>query len=260
MNAYQVLGVSSSATEDEIKKAYRKLAKEHHPDKGGDETKFKEISIAYDTLMNPPQNAGLDGQYDSTFDDLFRSGAFHDIFNQRYGWTNNGKGSNINLSITITMEESYRGTERQVHVGTKTIKITIHPGSFNGQKLKVKGYGQRGLTEDQNGDLIINVVILPHEIYIKDNLGLHLVKEIDLYTAILGGEEIIDIFGDKIKFTIPSGTQNASSLRIRGKGFPVYGNETQRGDVYVRVMINLPTDLSEEQKELFIKLKQLSNN
>jgi curved DNA-binding protein len=263
MNAHQVLGVSPSATEDEIKKAYRKLAKEHHPDKGGDEAKFKEISLAYEQLTNPqPSFNAQHGQhsYDTSFDDLFNSGAFRDMFNQRYGWQNNGKGSNINMNLTITMEEAYRGTERQVQIATKTIKVTIYPGAFEGQKLKVKGYGQRGMTEEQNGDLIIIVHILQHDLYIKDQLGLHLVKEIDLYSAILGGEEIIDIFGDKIKFTIPSGTQNASSLRIRGKGFPVYGNVTQRGDVYVRVMVSLPSNLTEEQKELFMKLKQLSNN
>lgn len=264
MNAHQVLGVSPSATKDEIKKAYRKLAKEHHPDKGGDEAKFKEISVAYEQLTNPQSSFNRyehgERSYDSSFDDLFKSGAFRDMFNQRYGWQNNGKGSNINMNLTITMEEAYRGTERQVQIATKTIKVTIHPGAYEGQKLKVKGYGQRGMTEEQNGDLIINVHILPHDIYIKDNLGLHLVKEIDLYSAILGGDEIIDIFGNKIKFTIPAGTQNASSLRIRGKGFPVYGHATQQGDVYVRIMVSLPTNLTEEQKELFIKLKQLSNN
>ena len=265
MNAHQVLGVSPSATPEEIKKAYRTLAKKYHPDKeGGDEAKFKEISEAYERLTNPQPSFNRfehgERSYDTSFDDLFKSGAFRDMFNQRYGWQNNGKGSNINMNLMITMEEAYRGTERQVQVGTKTIKVTIHPGAFEGQKLKVKGYGQRGMTEDKNGDLIIIVHILPHDLYIKDDLGLHLVKEIDLYTAILGGEEIIDIFGDKIKFTIPSGTQNASSLRIRGKGFPSYGNGNLRGDVYVRVMVSLPSNLTEEQKELFMKLKQLSNN
>ena len=260
--AQQVLGVNPGATPEDLKKAYRTLAKKYHPDKeGGNEAKFKEISEAYETLTNPPThtNAGYTG-HDTAFDDLFTSGAFRDMFNQRYGWQNNGKGSNINMNLMITMEEAYRGTERQVQVATKVIKVTIHPGAYSGQKLKVKGYGQRGMTEEQNGDLIIIVHILPHDIYIKDDLGLHLVKEIDLYAAILGGDEIIDIFGDKIKFTIPAGTQNTSSLRIRGKGFPLYGNNTQRGDVYVRVMVILPSNLTEEQKELFMKLKQLSNN
>jgi curved DNA-binding protein len=107
-----------------------------------------------------------------------------------------------------------------------------------------------------NGDLIINIRIIPHDIFYKDQKGLHTVKEISLYDAILGSEDIINVFGTNIKYVIPSGTQNASVLRIAGKGFPVY-NQNTKGDLYIRVIVTLPTDLSEKEIELFNQLKQI---
>ena len=98
---------------------------------------------------------------------------------------------------------------------------------------------------------------MPHDFYIKDNLGLHIVKEIDLYDAMLGGEGELDIFGDKLKFNIPACTQNTSSLRLKGKGFPQYNNPETRCDVYVRIMVSLPSSLTDEERDLFIQLKNL---
>lgn len=257
INPYKVLELDQSATADDIKKAYKRLAKKYHPDmQGGDETKFKEVAEAYERLTNPQYQHSSNGH--DMFDDLFRSGAFTDMFNQRYGWNANGKAANVNMILHITLEEAYLGTKRNITVGTKTLLVTIHPGAYEGQKLKIKGYGQRGMTEDMNGDLIINIKILPHDIFYKDQLGLHTVKEISLYDAILGTEDIINVFGTNIKYVIPKGTQNAAVLRIAGKGFPIY-NQEKKGDLYIRVIVNLPTELSEKEYELFNQLKQIRN-
>jgi len=254
MNPYAILGIEPSASQEDIKKAYKKLAKIYHPDMpGGDERKFKEVAEAYEKLTNPQPHTH---SADSIFDDLFRSGAFTDMFNQRYGWNSSGKAANVNMIMNITLEEAYLGTKRNVSVGTKTLLVTIHPGAYEGQKLKIKGYGQRGMTEEQNGDLIINLRVMPHDLFYKDQMGLHTVKEVSLYDAVLGTEDVINVFGTNIKYVIPRGTQNAAILRIAGKGFPVY-NQNTKGDLYIRIIVTLPTDLSEKEIELFNQLKQI---
>jgi len=260
-NPYQILGVNRNATKDEIKKAYRKLAVKHHPDKpGGDENKFKEISDAYDQLINNKSSRRNSWNVDDIFEQMFNNnGPFSDEFNQRYGWSNSGKGKNVNVNIQLTFEEAYKGTSREISVGVKNIKVNIKPGVRNGQKLRIPGYGQRGMTNDLNGDLIIIITILEDTHFYLDNRGMHTVYHVDILEAILGSNGYINIFGNKIKFNIPPKVKNGMQLRIQGKGWPIYGQENKKTDLYTTIMIDIPDNISEEEIELYKKIKQIRN-
>jgi len=267
---YSILGVNKTSSADDIKKAYRKLAKEYHPDKQkGNEEKFKEIADAYDTLGNPqkkarhdqaqsnPFGAGFGGDFsESMFEDLLRNQNFSGAFNQRYGY--NQKGRNSTGVLRITLADSYYGTSRDVSIGMKTIKVDIPPGIRSGQKLRLKGLGQRGQTEELSGDLIMTIEVINDNNFFLDNQGLHTIKNINLFDAILGGKETIDCFDKTITFTIPPGTANGKVLRVKGKGFPVYKQATF-SDLLISIIVDIPTNLDEEDKKAIQKIKDKNN-
>lgn len=260
---YQILGVGKDANDDEIKKAYRRLAKEHHPDKtGGDDTRFKEIAHAYDILSDPQKKAQWNNQSrfgggfdDQFFEEFLRNQGFSDMFNQRYGWSN-GKGSDVRANIQIRLEDAYYGTSRELRLGTRNISVNIPPGVKNGQRLRLKGLGQRGMTEDMNGDLILTVQVLDHPEFFLDNRGLHTIKRVNMFDALLGAKDTVTIFDKTITYTIPKLTQNGTMLRVKGKGFPHYNNADQCGDLYINIAIEMPKDLTEEETQLAEQLKQ----
>lgn len=269
---YKILGLDQSATDEEIKKAYRKLAMEYHPDRnGGDDIRFKEIAEAYDILSDPKKKAQWYSrsefgsgsfQFDEQFfEDLLKNPGFgqgfSDMFNQRYGYSQNGKGANVTAQLQISLEDAYFGTRRELRLGMKNVAVNIQPGVVNGQRLKLKGLGQRGMTEDLNGDLILTIIILDHPHYMIDNRGLHKIHHVDVFDAILGGKSTIEVFDRKINFTIPAGTQNGTVLRIQGKGFPRYNQPEKFGDLYVNVLVELPKDLTSDEISLLEKIKQL---
>jgi len=266
---YKVLGLERSASDDEIKKTYRKLAMEHHPDRtGGDDSRFKEIAEAYDILGDPKKKAqwhtqskfagGGSFQFDDQlFEDFLKNHGFSEAFNARYGYSQNGKGTNVNAQIQITLEEAYFGTRRELRIGMRTVAVSIEPGIMNGQRLKLKGLGQKGMTEELNGDLILTVNILDHLDYMIDNRGLHKIHRVGVFDAMLGGKSSIDIFDKKINFTIPQGTQNGMVLRIQGKGFPIYNQPEKYGDLYVNVLVELPKELNEDEINLIRQVKDM---
>ena len=266
---YNILGVDKTESDKEIKKAYRKLAKENHPDKvEGNEERFKEIADAYETLGNPQKKAQYDqmrsnpfsgfggGEFGDMFEDLLRNQNFSGAFNQRYGF--NTKGRNTTGVLRITLADAYYGTSRDVSIGMKTIKLDIPPGIRSGQKLRLKGLGQRGQTEDLNGDLIMTIEVINDNNFFVDNQGLHTIKNINLFDAILGGKETIDCFDKTITFTIPPGTANGKVLRVKGKGFPIY---KQKGfsDLLIIIIVDIPTNLDEEDRKLIEKIKNKHN-
>lgn len=265
---YQVLGVDQNTSVDDIKKAYRKLAKAHHPDTtDGNEEKFKEVADAYETLSSPkkkaqfdqmqsnPFGAGFGGEFsESMFEDLLKNQNFSGAFNQRFGY--DSKGRNTNGILQITLVDAYYGTSRDVGLGMKTIKVDIPPGIKNGQKLRLKGLGQRGQTEDLNGDLIMTIEVINDSNFFIDNQGLHTIKNISMYDAILGGKDSIDCFDKTITFSIPPGTANGKVLRVKGKGFPVYRQEGKFTDLLISIMVDIPTDLDHEDKMFIQKIKE----
>jgi len=261
---YQILGISKDASDAEIKKAYRKLAKEYHPDRGGDESRFKDIAEAYDVLTDPKKKAKLNsnpfGNFDeSFFEDFIRNGGpgFSGMFNQRYGFS--GKGGDVTAQVYITLEEAYLGGRREIRVGQKVISVDIKPGTKPGQKMRLKGLGQRGLTEEQNGDLILEVLVQDDPNFYLDQKGLHTIKRVNLYEALLGGKGEVQVFDKTISYTIPKCVRNGTMLRIKGKGFPNYHNPSICGDFFVNILVDLPTQLTEEQEELVKKMKDLND-
>jgi curved DNA-binding protein len=293
---YKVLGVDKSASQEEIKKAYRRLAKKYHPDKNKEdkkaEEKFKEISEAnevigdpekrkkYDAVgkdwrqyanQNPYSYTGQGGnQYDFGRDssDMFGNTGFSDFFESLFGGGRSRRqdfdfgfndGHDLMGELTISLEEAFHGTKRLVDIGSEKLRVTIKPGAYDGLQLKVKGKGQKGRS-GQAGNLLLTVKVLPHPLYTRK--GNDLVKEInvDLYTALLGGKIELATLGTTLHITIPEGCQQGKMLRVAGKGMPIYGNEGSFGDLIVKVNITLPSVLSKEEKDLILKLKHLSES
>lgn len=262
-NPYKILGISESASNEEIKKAYRTLAMKYHPDKGGDELKFKEIAEAYDILTDPKKlqkwkSANIFDQFqseDQFFNDFMKSQGFSDMFNNRYGWSQNGKGANIQSELSLSLSEGYFGTKRELRLGLKNISVNIKPGIKHGQKLRLKGLGQKGLTDELNGDLILTIFIVNDNNIVLNGKDLHIAHNINMFDAILGGKSMVELFNKKISFTIPKGTQNGSILRIVEKGYPVYERENKYGDLYINVSVDLPNDLSESELEMISQIK-----
>ena len=268
---YNILGVDKSSSANDIKKVYRKLAKENHPDKvNGNEERFKEIADAYETLGNPEKKSQYDqrqsnpfsnfggGDFsESMFEDLLRNQNFSSAFNQRYGY--NQKGRNTTGVLRITLADAYYGTSRDVSIGMKTIKLDIPAGIRSGQKLRLKGLGQRGQTEELSGDLIMTIEVINDHNFFVDNQGLHTIKNINLYDALLGGKGTIDCYNKTITFTIPAGTANGKVLRIKGKGFPIYKQEGKFSDLLISIIVDIPTNLDEEDKKAIQKIKDKHN-
>jgi curved DNA-binding protein len=289
---YEVLGINKNASEDDIKKSYRKLARKLHPDLNPNDkeahAKFQKINEANEVLSDPlkrkkydqygehwehgeeyeqarkaqnrPNNTG--GQ---NFSGDFDESNFSDFFSSMFGGASEGRGraqtkfrgQDFQSELTITLEEAYTTHSRTLKIHDKNVRITIPAGVENGQTIKLKGYGGKGVNGGPDGDLLIQFVV-SNEANVK-RLGndLYTIVDIDLYQAILGGEKIIETLSGKIKLIVKPETQNGTKIRLKGKGFPVYKKEGMFGDMYVTYNILLPTNLTEKQKELFKELQNL---
>ena len=291
---YEVLGISKNATEDDIKKAYRKLARKLHPDVNPNDKsaheKFQKINEANEVLSDPEKRKKYD-QYgenwehgeeyeqarksqgrnasgsSQNYSDGFEASDFSDFFGSMFGGSggnsragqNRFRGQDYTSELEISLEDAYTTHPKTIRIHDKNICITIPAGIENGQTIKLKGYGGKGINGGPDGDLLITFSI-PNSAQIK-RLGndLYTTVTLDLFTAILGGEKTIDTLAGKIKLKIAPETQNGQKTRLKGKGFPVYKKEGVFGDLYITYQILLPTHLTEQQKELFIALQKLSN-
>ena len=278
MDYYSTLGLQRGASDDEIKKAYRKLAMQHHPDRGGDQNKFKEISTAYECLTNPEKKRIIDMGGDpnaqpgmggfgqgSPFEWHFGSGDINDLFGN-FGFGGFGrqpmrKNKSLNINVTISLDDVLKGKEFTAEISipggkSKMVTIEIPPGIEHGQQIRYEGMGDNSIPSLRPGDLLVNVGVQPHPLFKREGVTLFLEKEIDVWDAILGTTtEITTIDRKTLSITIPAGTQPDTMLRISGEGIP-HMRTRLRGHLMLKIKVKVPKNLSSAQLEQIKKIKQ----
>ncbi|MCL7452971.1 MAG: J domain-containing protein [Anaerolineae bacterium] len=306
---YKILGVERDASEKDIKKAFRKLARQHHPDVNpGDpkaEERFKEINEAYEVLSDPDkrskydrlgsdwqqwQRSGAPGDFDwgrwstggpgdrvhvrygtpEDLQDIFGGGSpFSDFFSQIFGGTGGARGAggtqyqmrpqrgqDYEQPIEITLHEAYHGTTRVLQKEGQRLEVQIPAGAKTGTRVRVSGEGGTGAAGGPAGDLYLRVTVSPDPRFERRSDDLYTTVKADLYTMLLGGEITVPTMTGDVALTIPAGTQNGRTFRLRGKGMPRLRNPEQRGDLYARMEVQLPTRLTARQRELLQELRQ----
>ena len=280
---YEILGVGRGATPEEIKKAYRKLAVQYHPDKNpGDkvaEEKFKEASNAYSVLSDPEKrrvydtrgHAGVDGmgfEGYRTMDDIFANlnlddifgrgfggfGGFGDAFGDAFGQrrtTAPTRGRDVRMNISIPFSDAVLGSKKEVNVQGKRLTLTIPPGIEDGKTLRIRGQGE-SLGIGMSGDLLVTVAVQPHPTLTRDGLDLLTDAKISMTTAALGGSVRVKTLTDDVDLKISPGAQPGQQLRLRGRG--AADASGRKGDLRVRLIVEIPKSLSRKQRNLLKEL------
>lgn len=284
---YDLLGVSKSASADEIKKAFRKQAKKYHPDANPNnpsaETKFKEVNEAYEVLSDEQKRqqydmfgsvggngqgfgGGNQGYYQqsningadlediigSIFGGGFRSSSGGNPFGQQ---ARPQRGQNIEQEITISLDEAYRGTTRLLNKDGRQLTVNIPAGADNGTKVRLSGEGHPGMG-GQSGDLYLIVKVdESSSAFTRDGNDLTVDFEVDAFTAMLGGSAEVPTMERSVNLKIPAGTQSGRKFRLSGKGMPILRKKGKHGDLYARVVITVPSKLNDKQRELAQQLR-----
>lgn len=306
---YSILGVDKSASQDDIKKAYRKLARKYHPDLNPNDPsakeKFQQINEANEVLSDPEKRkkydeygenwkhadefkaqqeaynqarAGngneywysTDGQH---FTSGFGSGGMHgfgtnasgfsDFFEELFGHrgaagqgSRSGfRGQDIEAVLPLTLREAATTHKQTFSINGENLRITVPAGVANGQIIKLKGHGEKGINGGPDGDLYITFKVADDPVFERKGDDLHTNVNIDLYTAVLGGEVTLNTLDGQVKLKVRPGTQNDTKVRLRGQGFPVYKQVGSRGDLIVTYHVSIPTSLTDKQKDLFRQLQ-----
>ena len=272
---YNTLGVHRGANQDEIKQAFRRMAAQHHPDRGGDTATFQEVQAAYATLSDPEKRQ----QYDNP-QPQFGGGGFHfgggmppgfdDFFAQAFGQGGNpffGQGfrqpqrnRNLNLQTTITLEEAYLGKNLMANVGLpsgleQVLEVKIPPGVRDNTVLRLAGMGDDTLNNVPRGDIHLTINIQPHHIYQRQGDDLLRTLTVSCFDAILGKTVKFDTLdGKTLEVNVAPGTQHGQTLAVQGYGMPYMADPRMKGRLLLEINITIPTDLNQQQKDL---VKQL---
>jgi curved DNA-binding protein len=280
---YKILGVDRNAGDDEIRKAYRKLAKQYHPDYNPNnkqaEERFKEINEAYEVLSDSKkrshydrlgsdystwQRRGASGDFDwsqyggfpggtrVSMDDLnemFGGGGFSDFFQTIFGMGGSRAGERARpqgyqQELGISLEEAYKGTTRLIQSDGKQKQVRIPAGVRTGSKVRVAGAGPNGL------DLYLIIDVTEDKRFERRGNDLHTTTNVNVFTAILGGDADVETLDGKIKLNIPAGTQPGQVFRLAGRGMPHVRDTKNKGDLFVKINVQIPKYLSSKQREL----------
>ena len=300
---YKILGVERNADGKAIKRAYRKLAVQYHPDKNpGDsraEERFKEINEAYEVLGDPAKRARYD-QLGSSYQAWQRTGGapggfdwsqwtsgapggvhvevgdlesilgagFSDFFTSIFGGMGGAqaagfgsqaapRGRDVEHGLRISLSEAYHGTRRTLARDGKQLEVTIPPGARTGTRVRLSGQGSRG--RSQSGDLYLVVDVEPDARFERQGDDLYVDVQTDVYTALLGGEVTVPTPAGDVTLTVPGGSQPGQTFRLKGRGMPQLRTPSVRGDLYARLRVTLPTQLTAEEKDLILQLSKLRN-
>lgn len=277
---YQALGITKSATDKDIKAAYRKMARKHHPDLNPNDKdaqkKFQEINEANEVLSDPEKRKkydqhGKDWKHADQFQGArqsqqrqqqqswgqqdFGGEDYSDFFSSMFGKgkqrQTNFKGQDFNAEVRLNLRDVYISQKQTLTVNGKNIRLTIPAGIENGQTIKITGHGGAGMQGGAAGDLYIKFAIANDPEFKRVGNDLNKTVEIDLESAVLGNEITVDTMSGKVKLKVNPETQNGTKVKLKGKGFPVYKKETLFGDLYITYFVKIPTGLTEKQKELF---------
>lgn len=276
MDYYATLGLQRNASDAEIKKAYRSLAMKYHPDRGGDEKRFKEISQAYDFLSDPQKKSiidmggdpnaqpGMGGFNQSPFEFHFNSGNFNDIFGNfgfgGFGRQPQRRNRSLNITVEITLEDVLNGKDFTAEVSipgkNKMINIQIPPGIEHGQQIRYEGMGDDSIPGLKPGDLLVNVMVREHHRYKREGSSLIIDQEVSVWDALLGASiEIHTLDRKTLSMSLPPGTQPDTVMSCKGEGLPNMRNR-QRGNLLIRIKVAIPKNLTPEQIDVINQIKQ----
>ena len=288
---YKILGIDKNASQEDIKKAIKKLARKHHPDLNPNDPnaqqRFQEINEANEVLSDPEKRKKYDqygehwkhanemeaqqrrGNSQSGFGKETHwssDGDFSDFFEELFGsrGTNRNKqhmtfrGQDYNAELHLSLRDAAETRKQVLNVNGKNIRITVPAGVADSQVIKLKGQGGPGMNGGPAGDLYITFVVAEDPVFKRRGDDLYVTTPLNLYTAILGGEQLVNTLNGQVKLNVPPGTQNNAKVRLKGKGFPKYKQEGQYGDLIVTYSVEIPTHLTDKQKELFKEIQRLN--